>query len=278
MSKYETTLRQIIYHFTQDTLPIPVAKENAQVFNLPSSVVTFAPITMEQDITVDDRIEACKDILLPKTQLAFYDDAMRDLYYDIFCTENLEREIEFETVNYFLMRWKTNIKKCIAKYNLLYKTFQTDIDILTDYERHTIITDNDDIKHGKTVNGSGYGDTEHGMKVETISQNQSEGKTVFEDTPENELLDQNYATNITKNGAEASGNVTAQNSGTDKNKFSNETHEGGVTERDYNRVLQDRGRNKSIPVIMDEIMNGQMNVIENMVDETSKGLFIKIYN
>lgn len=278
MSKYETTLRQIIYHYTQNTLPIPEAIKNAQTFHLPSGDVKFAPITEMVDISVDDRIAACKDILLPKTQLAFYDDAMRDLYYEIFCIENLEREIEFETVNYFLMRWKTNIKKCIAKYNILYKTLQSDIDLISDYARFTEITDNDDITHGKQVDGSGNGSTTHGMKVETESHNESEGKTVFEDTPENELLNENYATNITKNGAEASGNVTTQNSGTDENEFSNQTKESGKTERDYNRILKDVGRNKSIPEIIQQYMDNQTNVIENMVNETSKGLFIKIYN
>lgn len=278
MSKYETTLRQIIYHYTQDSLPIPEAIKNAQTLHLPSGDVKFAPITEMVDISVDDRIAACKDILLPKTQLAFYDDAMRDLYYEIFCIENLEREIEFETVNYFLMRWKTNIKKCIAKYNILYKTLQSDIDLISDYARFTEITDNDDVTHGKQVDGTGNGSTTHGMKVETESHNESEGKTVFEDTPENELLNENYATNITKNGAEASGNVTTQNSGTDENEFSNQTKESGKTERDYNRILKDVGRNKSIPEIIQQYMDNQTNVIENMVNETSKGLFIKIYN
>ena len=307
MSKYETTLRQIIYHYTQDMLPIPVAESNKTTINLPfGKSVNFAPILPVQDITVETRMAECKNILLPKTQLVFFNDTMRDLYYEIFCIENLEREIEYETVNYFLMRWKTNIKKCLGKYNLLYKALQTDIDILTEYERHVLDNGADDTSSEKQLSSDTKGtrtstresDTKenssntYGLKNDTTTSNTSENKTVFEDTPENELLNTNYATNITKGGAESSSTATSTNSGTDSVETINEANEtfdeqtGQATSsnqteeinRKYNKVLDEYGRNKSIPELINLFTDGKMNVIESMVNETSKGLFIKIYN
>lgn len=277
MSKFETTLKQIIYHYSQDRLPVPVAKENETIFKMPSGKeITFAPIVSAHDISVDERIEICKDILVPVT-LGFYNDDMRSLYYEIFCIENLEREIEYETTNYFLLKWKSNIKKCLQKYNGIYSMLASDLDWLSDYERRTNIRDDDDITHGKQIDGEGEDNLTHGLNVKTTGKGEGTQKTVFEDTPENELLNSNYATNITKTGTENENENTTVNSGTDTNKMKNRTTESGKTERDYTRILHDVGRNKSIPEIMQEFYDKQTNVIENMVLETSKGLFIKIY-
>lgn len=277
MSKFETTLRQIIYHYSQDTLPVPIAIENRKEYQLRSGKkITFAPILPEQDMSIDERIEICRDILVPSS-LGFFSDEMRNQYYDIFCIENLEREIEYETTAYFLMRWKANIRKCILKYNKMYEIITGDIDFLSDYERRSSITDNDDITHGKQINGTGTDTLTHGLKVESKSKTKGEGKTVFEDTPENELLNENYATSITKTGNESSGENTTTNSGADINQMVNQTKESGKTERDYTRTLHDIGRNRGIPEILQEFMDKQTNIIENMVIETSKGLFMKIY-
>ena len=109
MSKYETTLRQIIYHYSQQVLPMDVAKEHQIVYTLPSGrVIQFAPILKGDDISLDDRLELARDILLPSS-LVFYNENMREEYYETFCVENLMREIEYETTTYFLRKWKTNI-------------------------------------------------------------------------------------------------------------------------------------------------------------------------
>lgn len=277
MSKYSLTLREIIYHYSQNMLPIPVALENKIEYRLPSGkVVTFTPITQAQDISVADRMEICKNILLP-ADINFYDEVMRNEYYTIFCAENLMREIEYETTDYFLMRWKTNIIKCIAKYNRIWEMLLNDYNFLSDYTRNADITDDDDVTHGKVTDGSGKNTLTHGLKVETENGGEAESKTVFEDTPENELLNTSYATNITKVGNESSSNSTVQNSGDDVSEVKNQTKESGSTKRDYHRILKEYGRNKSISTIMQEIWDSRTNAIENMVDETSRNIFMKVY-
>lgn len=277
MSKYETTLRQIIYHYSQQTLPIQKAFENKKVYAMPSGKeITFAPITAAQDVSLEERMEVCKDILVPSS-LGFYDEAMRTDYYEIFCVENLMREIEYETVSYFLAKWKTNIRKCVYKYNQLYKIISADVNLLTDYERNIEETTDDDIKHGKQIDGNGKDTLTHGLVTSTENSSENENKTVFEDTPENELLNTNYATNITKTGGESSGTSTTTNSGNDINQMVNQTKESGKTERDLHRILTEYGRNKSFAELISEVMNVRMNIIEDMVEETAKGLFIKVW-
>ena len=310
MSKFETTLRQIIYHYSQQTLPMDVAKENRVVYTLPSGrIIQFAPILKGNDISLDDRMEIARDILLPSS-LAFYNATMREEYYDIFCTENLMREIEYETVEYFLKRWKTNIKKCLYKYNKIYGLLDKDIDFLYAYERHLDEKTDDDTLHGKQITKTGDETFTHGMKVEneydsdsnlihgmkikTDNTTSGENKVVFEDTPENELLNESYATSITKTGDESTLDGTQQNSGTDKTErrgtdtttnSGTDTRsynsildaESGKTERDFSRILNEYGRNKSIPEIVEEMFDARMNVIDNMVKETSTGLFMKVW-
>ena len=276
MSMYETTLRQIIYHYSQLELPINIADRNAEIIKVRGEEVRFAPIRMDDDISVDDRIDVCKDILVPQT-LGFFNEEMRAEYYNIFCIENLMREIQFETVTYFLMRWKNNIKKCIKKYNGLYQMLNSDIDILSDYARQSIIKDVDDITHGKRTETTGEGNTEHSVTTQVNTSGEGEQKTVFEDTPESELLNSNYATNITKQGDKTSSESTTTTGGEESASSSGTTQESGTTERAYERILKDVGRNKSIPEIMQEYMDKQTNIIENMVTETSKGLFMLVY-
>lgn len=277
MSKYSVTLREIIYHYSQGMLPIPIAKEQKTEYVLPSGrTIYFAPITMEQDISVHDRMEMCKNILLP-SDINFYDEQMRNEYYTIFCAENLMREIEYETTEYFLMRWKTNIIKCISKYNRIWEMLLDDYNFLSDYTRNADITDDDDVTHGKVTDGSGKNTLTHGLKVETDNSGKATSKTVFEDTPENELMNTSYATNITKVENESKSGSVTQNSGDDVSEVTNQTKESGTTKRDYHRILKEYGRNKSIASIMDEIWQSRTNVIENMVDETSRNIFMKVY-
>lgn len=290
MSKYETTLRQIIYHFSQelhyheelrtgwerDGLPVDVAEFFARKIEVRGTSIKFAPIDKYHDISVDERIEKCFDILVPPT-LNFYNDEMRRDYYEIFCTENLMREIEYETVTYFLMKWKSNIKKCIRKYNALYAATAYDMDILNDYMRNGIIEDNDDVTHGKRTDTTGKGKTTHSVKTDGQSSGTNTTKTVFEDTPQSELLNSNYATNITKTGAETSNENTTLTTGGEDATSEGMTLESGKTERDYTRIIKELGRNKSVAQLIQEYMDNQTNIIENMVLETSKGLFMKIY-
>lgn len=277
MAKFENTLRQIIYHYSQQTLPIPVALQNKQVYKLPTGLeFEFAPILPEHDITLDERLNLAKDHLLPAS-LVFYNARMRDDYYDIFCAENLMREIEYETTTYFLKRWHTNIKKCLSKYNTLYSIMDKDIDFLSTYDRNVDERVDDDTTHGKTIEGSGNDSLIHGLTTTTITNSENEGKTVFEDTPENELLNENYATNITKTGNESSGSNVASNSGTDEHRMQSTSRESGNTLRDMTRILHEYGRNKTIPEILEEIYEARFNILENMVNETSTGLFMKVW-
>ena len=276
MSNYETTLRQIIYHYTQNNLPFDTAVKNRETITVRGKSIDFAPIRAIDDISLDDRIDACLDILVPSS-LSFYNEEMRKEYYDIFVLENLMREIQFETVTYFLARWKTNIKKCIRKYNGLYSILSQDINWLSDYERNSIITDNDDITHGKRTETEGTGKTTNTSESRSEAEGQGTTKTVFEDTPETELLNANYATNITKTGQENINTVETTGSGTQDAETTGITQESGKTERDYERILKEHGRHKSVAEIIQEYQDKQTNIIENMVTETSKGLFMLIY-
>ena len=94
MAYYTTTLRDIIYHYSQDKNPETLAKQNAGEGRYPF----FKP---EYDVPVWERIATAENSMIDKN-IQFFSQQMKDDFFQLFCTDNLMREIEYESVTMFL--------------------------------------------------------------------------------------------------------------------------------------------------------------------------------
>ena len=77
MAYYTTTLRDIIYHYSQDKNPEALAKQNAGEGRYPF----FKP---EYDVPVWERIATAEKSMIDKN-IQFFSEQMKDDFFQLFC-------------------------------------------------------------------------------------------------------------------------------------------------------------------------------------------------
>ena len=190
-------------------------------------------------LSVGDRIALAQEPILQG--LNFFDAEMKTDFWTNFCIQNLEREIEYETTNYWLYMFKSTMNLLLPRYNKLWESTKIEIEKLKSFSHDSERKGEDDSEGHNT--GS-YSNT---------------GKTVFNDTPTNNLGDADYAENIT----DASGNGNTQDDGT--------------TNRDYWETIHDDGYNIPQADLILKYRQTLIDVIRMLIDEVSKPIFLKLY-
>lgn len=229
MAKHTTTLRDIIYHFSQEVNPLFPTEEKRYNF-----------IRIGDEMPVAERIEKARAKMLYNTNV-FYNDDFKNAFFQQFCVDNLMREIEYETVEYFLLKFNQNVARWLPVYNKLYESTLLEIDKLTSFAR------NSQRQGGRDTEATGN------------STSESKSKNVFDDTPENRLTNADYATTITVD--EGSGKGTSANKGTEK----------------YGETYIESGYNEPQADLIVKYRNALIDAVGQFSDTVSRGLFLKIY-
>lgn len=241
MAYYTLTLRDIIYQISQDKNPYDIAVKEAHNSKYPF-------IRPSQDISIFDRITMALPYII-SPNIEFYSQKMKEEFWYLFCEENLMREIEYDTVSIFLIRFDAQLRKVIWRYNQMYATLKEQYDITTSYrDKETRIVDED---------------TSGNLESNSGSENESNRKSVFEDTPESRLLNEDYATSITQDDNHSTGayNQHSENTGT----------------RDVKETVNREGQKAPDWEMYSKFRKSLDDVIANMVAIVSKPLFLKIY-
>lgn len=233
MAKYTITLREIIYHYTQDKNPYNIQPDaNGHRFMRDYDIMS-----------VGERIKKAQEIFL--SGVTFADSGMADEFWENFAAKNLMREIEFETVEYFMLRFRAQLNLLLPKYNPLYESTKLEIEKLKSF--------------GKKTHREGKDDTETNTHSDTNSTGSN--RSVFEDTPENRLANADYATNITTNNGQDNTNVTA----------------GGTDNKVYSEDVTEDGYNMPQAQLLQAYRETLITVINDLIDDVSRPLFCKIY-
>lgn len=206
MSNHTTTLRDMIYHYSQDNNPLHPEEEKRYSF-----------IRLEDEMSVMERIEKARPKMLYNTN-KFYNEEFKNDFFQQFCIDNMMREIEYETPGYFILKFNQNVSRWLPVYNKLYETSLLELDKLKSYSRES----------------SRNGDRETTASGKSTSE--SNNKNVFDDTPENRLTNADYATTITVD--QGSGNGTTSSSG--KEVYSENYKESGYNVPQADLILKYR--------------------------------------
>lgn len=242
MAHFTTTLRDIIYHYSQEYDPITIAERVGQ------ETGRYPFILPGQDVPVEQRIKTAQDSII-SSDIKFYNEEMKSEFWMQFCLTNLMREIEYEEVSMWILQFNLNIRRVIWRYNKLYETLSADIDLLNSHRRQLL----------RNTNGNeNRRTTDHGTSSSTSS-----NKEVFEDTPESSLGNSDYATSITNTSGNASGETNGE--GTDNSSYSD--HED----------LIETGFDGPQGEILKKNRDSLVDVVGAMVDECSKRIFLKLY-
>lgn len=242
MAHFTTTLRDIIYHYTQDLDPYAIAaKEAAETGRYPF-------ILPSQDISVTERITAAMDSIIDPS-IQFYDDDMKKDFWMQFCTKNIMREIEYEEPAMWILQFNHNVRRCIWRYNKFYEMMKTEIDLTNSHKRQML----------RNADGTHERETEDKGTSTASTQN----KSVFEDTPESSLGNNDYATNITTSTGNA--NTETQGNGTENSSYA-----------DKETVIE-TGFDGPQGEIIRRNMDSLIDVIGRMVDECSQRIFLKLF-
>lgn len=229
MSNHTTTLRNIIYHYSQDFNPLFPPDEKRYHF-----------IRFEDEMSVIERIEKARPKMLYNTN-KFFNEEFKNAFFQQFCVDNLMREIEYETSEYFILKFNQNVSRWLPVYNKLYETSLLELDKLKSYSKESTRT----------------GNRETSANGESTSENRN--KNVFDDTPENRLTNSDYATTITVD--EGSGNGTTSSNG----------------KEDYTENYTESGYNVPQAELILKYRETLMDVVGKFSDTVSRTLFSKIY-
>lgn len=229
MSNHTTTLRNIIYHYSQDNNPLHPQEEKRYAF-----------IRLEDEMSVMERIEKAQPKMLYNTN-KFFNEEFRNAFFQQFCVDNMMREIEYETAEYFILKFNQNVSRWLPVYNKLYESSLIELDKLKSYSRES----------------SRNGDRETNASGKSTSE--SNNKNIFDDTPENRLTNADYATTITVD--QGSGNGTTSSNG--KEVYSENYAESGYNVPQAELILKYR--------------ETLMDVVGQFSDTVSRTLFLKIY-
>lgn len=229
MSNHTTTLRNIIFHYSQDNNPLHQQEEKRYAF-----------IRLEDEMGVMERIEKARSKMLYNTN-NFFNEEFKNVFFQQFCVDNMMREIEYETPEYFILKFNQNVSRWLPVYNKLYESSLLELDKLKSYSRES----------------SRNGDRETSASGKSTSENNN--KNVFDDTPENRLTSADYATTITVD--ESSGNGTTSSNG--KEVYSENYKESGYNVPQAELILKYR--------------ETLMDVVGQFSDTVSRSLFLKIY-
>lgn len=229
MSNHTTTLRNIIFHYSQDNNPLHPQEEKRYPF-----------IRLEDEMGVMERIEKARSKMLYNTN-KFFNEEFRNAFFQQFCVDNMMREIEYETPEYFILKFNQNVSRWLPVYNKLYESSLLELDKLKSYSRES----------------SRNGDRETNASGKSTSE--SNNKNVFDDTPENLLTNTDYATTITVD--EGSGSGTTSSNG--KEVYSENYAESGYNVPQAELILKYR--------------ETLMDVVGQFSDTVSRSLFLKIY-
>lgn len=234
MAQYTVDLRQIIYHYSQEINPLNTFKDIGGYKFIDNSLLP----------TIEDRISVAKNKIL-KPNIPWYNSEMANEFWEQFCARNLMREIEYETVDMFILGLNANIKGCVNRYNISYRALSEKIEPFIQYEE-TITRD-------KVTNGESSSQSE--------GTSEGNGKTVFEDTPMTSLGNEDYATNITQIN----------------NDNSSSTSDSGYSYLGEDEDISRKGRRDSQAKLINELISALRDVIVDMVEECSQRIFLKIY-
>lgn len=160
------------------------------------------------------------------------------------------REIEYETTALFILKLNQRVRNLLPRYNILYNAIQEDIEPFITYRKSRDRGLNE--KVDKDENGSSNSNTT------------SNNKRVFEDTPQNKLLNVDYATDITNTDA---------NNNTD-NKYTSEQD----TNRSLSEGIVEEGFNKPKIELLSELFEKLDDLIIKMVKDVGEPLFLKVFN
>lgn len=229
MSNHTTTLRNIIFHYSQDNNPLHPQEEKRYPF-----------IRLEDEMGVMERIEKARSKMLYNTN-KFFNEEFRNAFFQQFCVDNMMREIEYETPEYFILKFNQNVSRWLPVYNKLYESSLLELDKLKSYSRES----------------SRNGDRETNASGKSTSE--SNNKNVFDDTPENRLTKTDYATTITVD--EGSGSGTTSSNG--KEVYSENYAESGYNVPQAELILKYR--------------ETLIDVVGQFSDTVSRTLFLKIY-
>ena len=242
MAHFTTTLRDIIYHFSQQDDPYTIAQQVAD------ETGRYPFILPGQDVPVTERIKTARDSIID-ADIQFFNEDMKNEFWMQFCIKNIMREIEYEEVAMRILQFNYNIRRVIWRYNKLYETLSANIDLLNSHKRQMV---------RNTTGNENRQTTDHGTSNSTTS-----NREVFEDTPESQLGNSDYATNITNTNGSANGETTGE--GTDKSDYSD------------NENLVETGFDGPQGEILMRNRESLVDVIGAMVDECSKRIFLKLY-
>lgn len=229
MSNHTTTLRNIIYHYSQDANPLYPEEEKRYAF-----------IRLEDEMSVIERIEKAQPKMLYNTN-NFFNEEFRNAFFQQFCVDNMMREIEYETPEYFILKFNQNVSRWLPVYNKFYESSLLELDKLKSYSRDS--TRNGDRK----TSASGK------------STSESNNKNIFDDTPENRLTNADYATTITVDEGSGKGTTTSRG----KEVYSEDYKESGYNVPQAELILKYR--------------ETLMDVVGQFSDTVSRSLFLKIY-
>lgn len=229
MSNHTTTLRNIIYHYSQDFNPLFPPDEKRYHF-----------IRFEDEMSVIERIEKARPKMLYNTN-KFFNEKFKNAFFQQFCIDNLMREIEYETTEYFILKFNQNVSRWLPVYNKLYETSLLELDKLKSYSKESVRAG------GRETSANG----------ESTSENNN--KNVFNDTPENRLTNADYATTITVD--EGRGNGTTSSNG----------------KEDYTENYTESGYNVPQAELILKYRETLMDVVGKFSDTVSRTLFSKIY-
>ena len=159
MSNHTTTLRNIIFHYSQDNNPLHPQEEKRYPF-----------IRLEDEMGVVERIEKARSKMLYNTN-KFFNEEFRNAFFQQFCVDNMMREIEYETPEYFILKFNQNVSRWLPVYNKLYESSLLDLDKLKSYSRES--SRNGDRETITVDEGSGSGTTSSNGK-EVYTENYAE--------------------------------------------------------------------------------------------------------
>lgn len=247
MAEFTFTLRDIIYHYSQELSPILNAESRNPVypFVLP---IDWTPIEEHVKIAMDKIISP--SIGWSTTQ-NLSGQSMKELFWNTFCSRNMMREISVDQPPYWIWLFNGRISAVIDRYNRLWDSYCEKYDPLLEYEDH----------HGLNIES----DFEGKEESEGHSESESSDESIYNDTPSTKLNDLDYATSITGN----TGNAKSDSkSGTQTTNNRHDTHK-------ENR----HGHNQSATKLYEEYRNSLRNVALDMcMDIENEGLFFLVFD
>lgn len=173
---------------------------------------------------------------------------MEDMFWNLFCTRNLMKEIRWHQPAYWLQVLNQELVNMLPRYNKIWDSYIVKFDPMIEYEK----------KHGnRSVFNENYSDTGNSGTHVT-----SGSKSVFNDTPSTRLGDADYATNITDDSGESE---TTTGTTTKSNRDHTDDQNGWEV-----------GRNRGGAVLLDEYRNLLTDVCSDMCNELSDMLFFRV--